>query len=72
MHIRKQRLLTPGPTPLYRPALRVMMGSDIHHGTDNFRVVYRNVLADLELVLGTYHDVLPLVASGSGAMEATA
>jgi len=25
MHIRKQRLLTPGPTPLYPPALHAMM-----------------------------------------------
>ena len=72
MHIRKQRLLTPGPTPLYRPALQAMMGLDIHHRTDDFRVVYRNVLADPKLVLGRSHDVLPLVASGSGVMEAAA
>jgi len=70
MHIRKQRLLTPGPTPLYPPALQAMMGSDIHHRTEDFRLLYRNVLADLKLVLGTSYDVLPLVASGSGAMEA--
>jgi len=70
MHIRKQRLLTPGPTPLYPPALQAMMGSDIHHRTEDFRVVYRNVIADLKLVLGTSYDVLPFVASGTGAMEA--
>jgi len=46
------------------------MGSDIHHRTEDFRLLYRNVLADLKLVLGTSYDVLPLVASGSGAMEA--
>jgi aspartate aminotransferase-like enzyme len=28
MHIRKQRLLTPGPTPLYPTALHAMMASD--------------------------------------------
>jgi aspartate aminotransferase-like enzyme len=70
MHIRKQRLLTPGPTPLYPPALQAMMGSDIHHRTEEFRTLYRTVLADLKLVFGTSYDVLPLVASGSGAMEA--
>jgi aspartate aminotransferase-like enzyme len=69
MHIRKQRLLTPGPTPLYPPALQAMMGSDIHHRTEDFRNIYRTVLADLKVVLGTSHDVLPFVASGSGAME---
>ncbi len=35
MHIRKQRLLTPGPTPLYPPALHAMMASDIHHRTED-------------------------------------
>jgi aspartate aminotransferase-like enzyme len=71
MHIRKQRLLTPGPTPLYPKALHAMMGSDIHHRTEDFRNVYRSVLTDLKEVLGTSNDVLTLVASGTGAMEAS-
>jgi aspartate aminotransferase-like enzyme len=71
MHIRKQRLLTPGPTPLYPKALHAMMGSDIHHRTEDFRNVYRAVLADLKEVLGTANDVLVLVASGTGAMESS-
>jgi aspartate aminotransferase-like enzyme len=70
MHIKKQRLLTPGPTPLLPAALHAMMGSDIHHRTEDFRKLYKQVLADLKEVLGTSHDVLVLVASGSGAMEA--
>ena len=37
MHIKKQRLLTPGPTPLYPKALYAMLGSDMHHRTDEFR-----------------------------------
>jgi aspartate aminotransferase-like enzyme len=71
MHIRKQRLLTPGPTPLYPKALHAMMGSDIHHRTEDFRNLYRAVLADLKEVMGTNNDVLVLVASGTGAMEAS-
>ncbi len=71
MHIRKQRLLTPGPTPLYPPALQAMMASDIHHRTEDFRNLYRSTLADLKEVLGTSRDVLPLVASGTGAMDAS-
>ena len=71
MHIRKQRLLTPGPTPLYPKALHAMMGSDIHHRTEDFRNVYRSVLADLKEVMGTSGDVLVLVSSGTGAMEAS-
>src|ERR1039457_5223319 len=70
MHIRKQRLLTPGPTPLYPPALHAMMAADIHHRTEDFRKVYRSTLADLKEVMGTAHDVLIFAASGTGAMDA--
>ena len=71
MHIRKQRLLTPGPTPLYPPALHAMMASDIHHRTEDFRKVYRSALADLKEVMGTSNDVLMFAASGTGAMDAS-
>jgi aspartate aminotransferase-like enzyme len=71
MHIHKQRLLTPGPTPLYPPALHAMMASDIHHRTEDFRKIYRACLADLKEVMGTAHDVLMFAASGTGAMDAS-
>ncbi|HWZ33641.1 MAG TPA: alanine--glyoxylate aminotransferase family protein [Bryobacteraceae bacterium] len=71
MHIKKQRLLTPGPTPLYPKALYAMLGSDLHHRTDEFRSVYKAVLTDLKELMGTANDVLVLVASGTGAMEAS-
>lgn len=71
MHIRKQRLLTPGPTPLLPRALHAMMDSDVHHRTEDFRKIYREVLSGLKTVMGTSGDVLVLVASGSGAMEAS-
>src|SRR5437868_9780756 len=69
MHIKKQRLLTPGPTPLYPPALHAMMASDIHHRTEDFRNVYKSALADLKEVLGTTNDVLIFAASGTGALD---
>jgi len=71
MHIKKQRLLTPGPTPLYPKALHAMMEADLHHRTQAFRDLYSGVLADLKEVLGTSYDVLVLVASGTGAMDAS-
>ena len=71
MHIKKTRLLTPGPTPIYPKALQAMLGADMHHRTQEFRNVFLAVLADLKLVMGTAHDVLVLVASGTGAMEAS-
>jgi aspartate aminotransferase-like enzyme len=71
MPIQKQRLLTPGPTPLYPKALQAMMGAEIHHRTQDFRDLYLSVLASLKSVLGTTNDVLILASSGTGAMEAS-
>lgn len=71
MHLKKTRLLTPGPTPLYPKAVQAMLGADMHHRTQDFKNVFRAVLADLKLVMGTSNDVLVLVASGTGAMEAS-
>jgi aspartate aminotransferase-like enzyme len=71
MHIKKQRLLTPGPTPLYPKALHAMLEADMHHRTEDFRSVFCSVLADLKELMGTSSDVLILVASGTGAMEAS-
>ncbi|MCU0245111.1 MAG: alanine--glyoxylate aminotransferase family protein [Bryobacter sp.] len=73
MHIRKQRLLTPGPTPLLPKALHAMMGSDIHHRTEDFRKLYKQVLTDLKEIMGTKEsDVIIMVASGTGGLEAAA
>src|SRR6266567_2338339 len=69
MHIKKQRLLTPGPTPLYPPALHAMMASDIHHRTQDFRNVYQSALSGLKEALRTSHDVLIFAASGTGALD---
>lgn len=72
MYIKKQRLLTPGPTPLLPQALHAMMGADIHHRTEDFRQLYKSVLTDLKTVMGTQNDVIILVSSGTGALEASA
>lgn len=71
MYIKKQRLLTPGPTPLLPRALHAMMASDIHHRTQDFIKLYPVVLRDLKEVYGTQaSDVLITVSSGTGALEA--
>jgi aspartate aminotransferase-like enzyme len=71
MHIKKLRLSTPGPTPLYPPALHAMMASDIHHRTEDFRRSYRACLAGLKDVMGTSNDVMLFSSSGTGAMDAS-
>src|SRR6202046_3594781 len=71
MHIKKQRLLTPGPTPLSPPPPHAMRASDIHHRTEDFRKVYLACLAGMKEVMGTANDVLIFSASGTGAMDAS-
>ena len=71
MHIKKQRLLTPGPTPLYPPALHAMMASDVHHRTQDFIKIQASAMQGLKKAMGTSNDTLILTASGSGAMEAS-
>lgn len=70
MHIRKSRLLTPGPTPLFPPAVRAMAGADLHHRTKDFRDVYSGVIEDLHYFMGTRNGIALFASSGSGAMEA--
>lgn len=68
--LRKNRLFTPGPTPLLPAAQAAMAAADIHHRTSDFRALYTRVLADLKTFMGTESEVLLLASSGTGAMEA--
>jgi aspartate aminotransferase-like enzyme len=68
--IKKQRLFTPGPTPL-QPAVQEALARPIlHHRTDEFRGVFKDCTAGLKAFLKTTDDVLILASSGTGAMEA--
>ena len=69
--LRKNRLFTPGPTPLLPAAQMAMASADFHHRTAEFRELYKRTLADLKAFVGTRNDVLLLAASGTGAMEAS-
>src|SRR5581483_1731108 len=68
--LKKNRLFTPGPTPLLPAAQAAMAAADVHHRTAAFRALYTRVLADLKTFVGTRNDVIVLAASGTGAMEA--
>jgi aspartate aminotransferase-like enzyme len=69
--LRKNRLFTPGPTPLLPSAQLAMASFSLHHRTADFRTLYSRILADLKEFVGTKNDVLVLAASGTGAMEAS-
>jgi aspartate aminotransferase-like enzyme len=69
--LKKNRLFTPGPTPLH-PAAQIAMASyGAHHRTAEFRTLFTNVLASLKEFIGTRNDVLVLSSSGTGFMEAS-
>ena len=67
--LRKNRLFTPGPTPLLPAAQTAMASFAMHHRTADFRALYTRVLADMKQFIGTQNDVLLLSSSGTGAME---
>jgi aspartate aminotransferase-like enzyme len=68
--LKKNRLFTPGPTPLLPAAQSAMAAYGAHHRTAEFRALFSRVLADLKEFIGTQNDVLVLTASGTGLMEA--
>jgi aspartate aminotransferase-like enzyme len=69
--LRKNRLFTPGPTPLLPAAQTAMASFTAHHRTADFRQLFQRVLADMRDFVGTQNDVLVLACSGTGVMEAS-
>ena len=69
--LRKNRLFTPGPTPLLPAAQFAMASFTAHHRTTDFRALFQRVLADMKQFIGTRNDVLVLACSGTGVMEAS-
>jgi aspartate aminotransferase-like enzyme len=67
--LRKNRLFTPGPTPILPAAQSAMASFAMHHRTADFRALYSRVLADMKDFIGTQNDVLVLASSGTGVME---
>jgi aspartate aminotransferase-like enzyme len=67
--LRKNRLFTPGPTPILPAAQTTMASFAMHHRTADFRALYSRVLADMKNFIGTQNDVLVLASSGTGVME---
>ena len=68
--LRKNRLFTPGPTPLLPAAQTAMAAFTAHHRTADFRALFQRVLGDMKEFIGTKNDVLVLACSGTGVMEA--
>jgi len=69
--LKKNRLFTPGPTPLLPQAQSAMASYGAHHRTADFRALFTRVLAGVKEFIGTKNDVLVLTSSGTGFMEAS-
>jgi aspartate aminotransferase-like enzyme len=65
----KERLFTPGPTPLLMEAQARTLTAALHHRTEAFRRLMRETLENLKYFFNTQNDVLMFTASGTGAME---
>jgi aspartate aminotransferase-like enzyme len=68
--MKKNYLLTPGPTPLPPQVLEAMAKPIIHHRTPQFQLILKEVFEGLKYVFQTQNDVYMLASSGTGAMEA--
>ena len=68
--MRKNYLLTPGPTPLPPQVMESMARPIIHHRTPQFQAMLKEAVEGLKYVFQTNNDVFILTSSGTGAMEA--
>lgn len=68
--MRKNYLLTPGPTPLPPEVSEAMSRPIIHHRTPQFQAILKEAGEGLKYVFQTKNDVFILASSGTGAMEA--
>jgi aspartate aminotransferase-like enzyme len=66
----KQRLLTPGPTPVPEDTLLELARPVFYHRSPEFRQLLAEVHEDLQYVFQTRQPVVTLTASGTGGMEA--
>ena len=65
----KERLYTPGPTPLLMEGQARTLTATLHHRTEGFRRLLKETLENLRYYYNTQNDVLIFAASGTGAME---
>ena len=69
--LKKNTLLTPGPTQVPHEALLAMARPIIHHRTAEFIDIFTRVIEGMKYIFKTKGDVLAFCSSGTGAMEAS-
>lgn len=67
--MKKQILLTPGPTPLPGGVREALARPMIHHRTAIYQEIFKEVVEGLKTVFQTRNDLFIFTSSGTGAME---
>ena len=70
--MKKNYLLTPGPTPLPPEVCESLSRPIIHHRTPQFQAILKEAHEGLKYVFQTANDVFILASSGTGGMESAA
>src|SRR3989338_3730753 len=68
--MKRNLLLTPGPTQLPAPVCEALGRPIIHHRTPQFQAILKEAVDGLKHIFQTKNDVLILTSSGTGGMEA--
>lgn len=66
----KQRMLTPGPTPVPEETLLELARPMFFHRSPEFRQILKEVTEDLQYLFCTKSPILTLTSSGTGGLEA--
>ena len=69
--MKKHKLFTPGPTSIPEEVLLEMAKPIMHHRTEEFLSIAKEVFEGLKYLFQTKNDVLIMASSGTGAMEAS-
>src|SRR3989338_10122183 len=69
--MKKDYLVSPGPTPIPPDVSAILAKPIIHHRTPAYRALFSKVSEELKAVFQTKHPVLTFTASGTGAMESS-
>jgi len=69
--MKKEYLLSPGPTPIPPTILLKMAEPIVHHRAPQYEEIFQEVRGDLPYLFQTKNEVLVLSSSGTGAMEGT-
>src|ERR687890_664904 len=64
-------VMLPGPTNVPNRVMNAMLAPIINHRSDDFRILYKEIVEKTQKVFQTSNDIVLLTTSGTGAVEAS-